>query len=119
MGSLLVFSQMSRISGVGTSGGVYAILGYFYASGSLDHLNFKLIFDIYDKLPFTLQTFGNFVVPVEALIGLMQAARVINWPIGHAAHVLGFLYGIMIYQTYEEAWRPGSTQLKLKSLTQI
>merc|ERR1711879_36976 len=106
MGSLLVFSQMSRISGVGTSGGVYAILGYFYASGSLDHLSFKLLFDIYDKMPFTIQTIGNVVIPIEASIAVLQATGMLQWPIGHAAHVLGFLYGIIVYQVYEEAWRP-------------
>jgi len=101
--------------GLGFSGGVYAILGYFYASESLKHLRFNLIFDINNNWPFGLSDFGSKWIPIETSLAVLQAFGLKFSPIGHIAHVSGFFYGVLAYYIFQEVYRPGYIQMVIRS----
>jgi len=112
-GGLFSSSIAAKIGqlGLGFSGGVYAMLGYFYASESLNHLRFSVIFDINNEYPFGLSGFGSKWIPIETGLAILQALGMRFSPIGHIAHVSGFFYGVVVYYVFQEVYRPGYTKM--------
>ena len=87
------------------------MLGYFYASESLNHLRFNVIFDINNDYPFGLSGFGSKWIPIETGFAIAQALGMKFSPIGHIAHVSGFFYGVVAYYVFQEVYRPGYTKM--------
>ena len=100
--SRLSLIKKPQIMIMGISGGVYSVLGYHYNYAD-DYPQFKLIFDIRENpSSFGLADFQK-IVYVEAAIAALQLSslRIANsWPVGHLAHVSGYLLGVLMKQCY-------------------
>jgi len=84
---------------IGISGGVYSFFGFHY-DYPFEEPSFCLIFDVNNDYPFTLADL-KYLAIFEGVIATLQFSKVIkNWPVGHSAHVLGYIFGMFLNKMY-------------------
>lgn len=107
---------LARFRAVGLSGGVYAMLGYFYCNGQLDDKRMQLVFDMREEpFLFTLKDFVNyFVLPVEGGLSLLQLTKYSVSPLAHVGHVSGLLFGMLMYYCFMEGLEKGHAKRKFE-----